>query len=117
KNLQQLKGYSFIIFLSINVYFPALTIFSILNKPLFYFSGIYFNPFVRGSSSYKNALRDFSLRTITKNYTNANVFVLNDDDSAAKLNVRYRTKMFNSLEDPVPTFFYRNSVKAKKGNE
>jgi len=110
ENIKKLQGYSKLIFLSMNVYFPALTLYSFFRENKTAISGIYFNPFLRGKSSFKDLIRNLSFKILIKHFESIKIYVLNDDEVVSKLNNRFNTDIFDSLEDPVPTFFYQDKL-------
>lgn len=115
-NIKKLQSYSKLIFLSMNVYFPALTLHSLFQKNKIAISGIYFNPFLRGKSSYKDIIRNLSFQILNNYIKNIKIFVLNDEETVSKLNNRFNTDAFDFIEDPVPTFFYQEKSDNKKEN-
>jgi glycosyltransferase involved in cell wall biosynthesis len=107
QNIKELSNYDRIVFLNLNPYLPALSTNALLNKISFSFSGILFNPPVKGKDDRKSWIRNFAFKFILSKYKDCRIFVLNDDEAAEILNRKYSTDAFEVLVDPVPEFYYK----------
>ena len=110
KHIKTIKNYDKVIFLDINPYLFILSIYAIIKTPKFLFSGIYFNPFLaEKKSNIDTWMRLFILKNISIGFNRSYVFILNDKKAPEILNNLLSTKMFKMLEDPIPSFFYKQS--------